>query len=446
VNVIHLRRQVEMTGKHRILFSILVLTLALRGHAADIAITNITVQPSVVQLGWTSATDLCIVAASSSLTTGRFHWVGDVLATNWTSLSNSGACGFYGLRQVRIIAVPDANLRAAILAALPAAHSPTGIVYDIDAEDLASLQASGAGVLDATGVESLTGLTALDISSNDVGTLDVSALASLRVLSCGQNGLTGLDLSLCPNVQQVACRFNALATITASNNPALQSLDCGYNLLAALACQNWPQLRDLRCEFNQLTNLDLTACVNLRSLDCDDNSALGGLILGVSPCTNLSCARGQLTALDLQACTNLATLDCSGNALSALDLTGCPRLQAVSCDANALVTIDLTACPALQSLSCGGNLLSSIDLLSCDNLQYIYADDNLVSDLSSFESLTHLQVLSLVNNPVSDLTPLINLASGSFLIGCQVYLSGPDIDMGQVETLRGYGVDVYVLN
>ena len=463
------------------------LGLLARAVVAQIAVTNVAMHAGVVDLAWTPSTAPCIVASSSSLSTDTFHFVGQVVSTNWTAVTNASAASFYRIRQVGVVAIADPNLQSIIRAAIPNPHTPAGPIYDIDVEGLTNLSAWSASIADATGIGNLANLTMVDLGGNALMSLDVSMLPALRMLACNANHddglgtlvltgctnllvlhcdnnvLTGLDLSSCRRLQDVSCSVNALTDLDVSGFPALEALDCSFNVLAALVPSACPALRDLRCDFNQLTNLDVSACPELRDLHCDfnqltsldvsactnlqvvecsDNPPLGQLTLGNSAYTNVSCARGQLTSLDLQNCHDLVTLDCEGNAIDALDLSDCGVLQTLSCANNGLTSLDVSQCANLESLSCSSNELISLDVCPYSNLTHLEANDNHITDVTPLNTLTRLNYVSLRGNPIYDLTPLIPLALSGWLNGCQVYLSGDRNSISGIDTLENNGVTV----
>lgn len=411
---------------------------------AQVAITNLIVQPAAVTLGWTASTDLCLVAVSTSLCSSSFAYVGDVLATNGTCLTNTGVSGFFRVCRVTVVDIPDTNLASAIVAALPVVHRPFGCLYDVDMAAITNLDASSAGVGDESGLEDLTNLAQLNIDGNELTSLDLSLAAlqnlacdgnwlgdleldgcqHLQVLSCDNNFLPVLDLSSCVALEDLSCRINDLPDLELSTCAALRHLDCAYNLLSNLDLAACASLETLHCEFNQLTNLDVSACTNLLSIGCDDNARLGRLEVGAGACTNLSCAGGALTNLDLHQCPALVSLDCRDNTLAGLNISGCENLQLVHVEGNALPTLDLS---------------------DCVNLQEVHADGNAIVNVIWPASVSQLTVISLLGNPVGDLTPLIALASTGALVGSQVYLSGKTIDAGQVAALESYSVIVTVL-
>ncbi len=420
----------------------LVFVVCASHSPAQLAVTNLTVGSAGVQLAWSTSTNSWIVAESTSLSSQVFRYVGDVLATNVTCLTNSApdTC-FYRLRRVGIVIIPDANLEAAIRAAMPAAHAPVDHVYDIDLEPVTSLDAEAADISDPSGLEHLGNLVQLRVGGNRLSSLALP-LPALRQLVCDNNLLGSLDVGGSPRLQVLSCDNNFLPGLDLSSCSALEVLSCRINELQALDLSNCPALRVLHCEFNQLTNLDLTTCTNVLAVACDDNPLLTRLQLGAGPCTNLSCARGALTNLDLRQSPALLSVDCRANALTALNVGGCANLQSLTCDENALTAIDLSDAGTLVRLSCSSNSLTALDVSACAHLQELYADGNAISDVSSLGALAELRVISLLGNPVSDLSPLMALASTWALAGCKLYLSGNTIDLGQVAALESNQVEV----
>lgn len=448
----------------RIILLLWGVVLSAQAAGAPLTITDVKVSAGVIDLTWTPSLDLSIVSASSSLSTDDFHFVGQVLSLNFTSLTNTGDKSFYRIRRVESVAVPDPQLHALIENAITNSHAPPGMICDIDVDGITQLSGELANIEDATGIRSLPNLIGVDLDGNALLSLDVSTLSklcllscnanlmsdlvlagctNLQVLHCDHNWLTDLDLSLFASLRELSCNFNIFSHLDLTGCSALQSLDCSVNnFLDHLDLSGCPALLSLNCSANILTNLDLSACTNLQFVDCDDNVSLGQLTLGHSACTNVSCARGQLTRLDLQNCPAMMALNCDGNAIADLDLSGCPQLQSVSCANNGLTSLDLSLCANLESLSCNNNELTTLDLCPDSNLTYLNADNNHIWDLTPLNTQTHLHIVRLVGNPINDLSPLISLAQSGCLAGCTVFLSGPDIKQSEIDTLTNNAVIV----
>ena len=117
----------------------------------------------------------------------------------------------------------------------------------------------------------LTALTYLDLYSNNLSTLDVSANTALTYLSCGDNSLTELDLSANTALKELYCYYNRLTELDVSHNTALTDLYCYNNSLGELDLSNNTALIRLSCFINNLTELDLSNNIALASLYCYGN-------------------------------------------------------------------------------------------------------------------------------------------------------------------------------
>ena len=84
----------------------------------------------------------------------------------------------------------------------------------------------------------LTALTYLDLYSNNISTLDVSANTALTDLSCGDNNISELDLSANTALTILYCSDNSLGTLDLSDIPGLEVLLCSGNRLTSLDIRN----------------------------------------------------------------------------------------------------------------------------------------------------------------------------------------------------------------
>ena len=286
----------------------LTATYPLRG--APFAITDLSVMGDTVSLRWESGPERAILSYCPSLATGEFACVGSVLATNAASYSNEVAGGFYRIREVNVITLPDPNFEAVVRVAVgdqSMKYEPADEVYDIDADPVTTIDATGKGVSDVTGVE---------------------LFSSLIDLRCSLNNLTDLDISANTNLTELRCQYNSLTTLDISANTKLTLLDCGLNSLTNLNVSASPNLTDLRCNDNNLTDLDLSVNTELTTLWCFYNGLTNLDVSANTQLTDLYCANNSLTNLDLSANTNLTYLICWGN----------PIVEIIVADTNNLPT------------------------------------------------------------------------------------------------------------
>ena len=112
----------------------------------------------------------------------------------------------------------------------------------------------------------LNNSTKLKITSSRYSRLNVSG-----------NQLESLDISQSPNIQKLYCNNNNLTTLDVTKhrqlvelNSLLQYLKCNYNQLTALKTTNNPELRTLEIKSNQIDVLDLSNNQYINTLRCQE--------------------------------------------------------------------------------------------------------------------------------------------------------------------------------
>ena len=120
-------------------------------------------------------------------------------------------------------------------------------------------------IADLTGIEAFTALTNLNVTNNQLTSLDVSQNIALIYLQCQSNQLTTLDVSANTALTYLGSGGNLLTSLDVSQNTALTYLWCNNNLLTSL---------DVRNGNNSLldTNFFCTGNPNLTCIDVDDAS------------------------------------------------------------------------------------------------------------------------------------------------------------------------------
>lgn len=155
----------------------------------------------------------------------------------------------------------------------------TVIFYDLSGaidftplENCGEIYASDNYIADAN-LQGLNQLKTLNLSGNDLYTLDASGLGSLEYLDCGYNeSLTALDLSGLFSLTELYCPANSIQALDFTDTPLLIGLGCSSNNLDALDVTGLTELQKLYCSRNNLTELDLTNNLNLVELLCDENN------------------------------------------------------------------------------------------------------------------------------------------------------------------------------
>lgn len=95
-------------------------------------------------------------------------------------------------------------------------------------------------------------LTVLDVSGNNLTSVDVSKYPKLERLDVSNNRLIALDLSKNPALQFLDASNNRLVKIDLSGNPLLKSLNVSNNQLTELDLSHNKQLQEMRAGNNKL--------------------------------------------------------------------------------------------------------------------------------------------------------------------------------------------------
>ena len=203
------------------------------------------------------------------------------------------------LEAIAEVDIPGPNLRAAIEKAL--GKAPGDIIFASDMENLARLAASGAGVMDLTGLEAATNLTVLRLHRNSISDISVVAdLVKLAELVIWDNNIT--DMS-------------AVSRLT-----RLTHLDLGSNSIRDIsAVSGLTHLTELYLGSNSITDISaVSRLINLTKLRLWDNAITD--ISAVSGLTHLTeLYLGSNSIRDISAVselTNLTKLSIWGNDIS----------------------------------------------------------------------------------------------------------------------------------
>ena len=289
--------------------------------------------------------------------------------------------------------------------------------------NLSSLNLVGNQLDRATGLASLTSLRTLSLSDNRLFDVrDLASLVQLHSLSLSNNQLDHVnDLAPLVQLRTLALAGNVIPSVAAlSGLTELTQLDLSHNRLRTMN--------------------DLAGLAKLETLDLADNSISDISEVSAKSKLNrlswLSLARNQIQATGpLSAFSNLGSLDLSGNRIQSLG----PEFSARS----------------VRSLNLANNGLSQIDWPSGLSFEDLDLSNNALSRLTGLSQVHFVNLpctrcgiipgtLTLTNNPITDLTPLLAASIDSLFIvdlsddpgiGCAAQASN-------IQALRARGVTV----
>ena len=158
------------------------------------------------------------------------------------------------------------------------------------------------------GIEYFPEITYLNVSGNELETLDLSKNTKLQFLNVSSNKLTSVNIDGCKNLTSIDVNSNQLETLDVTSATELEDLICTENKLTSLNISKNQKLRVLYAEKNALTSLDLSNNQNLQVLLASENN---------------------LTELDITPATSLQVVDVHHNAITTLDTSKNPNLDNV---------------------------------------------------------------------------------------------------------------------
>ncbi|WP_290137615.1 leucine-rich repeat domain-containing protein [uncultured Dubosiella sp.] len=277
--------------------------------------------------------------------------------------------------------------------------------------------------LSALDITNNPGLEVLWYAGNPIGNLDVSHLSQLRSLSCGSTNRSQLDVSSNPLLEQLFCGSNDLTELDLSNNGLLKELNASHNALRFLILPKTSKLEQLDCSFNQLEEimlpersnliklnvlnnglkaLNLANVSGLISLNCGGNQIVSLTISNLLGLEKLYCSSNPLGTLDVSANTALSDLGCANCQLKGLDVSQNKELTSLFCSSNELASLDLKNNPLLVELICDSNQLTKLDLSANSRLQHLGCADNVLTKLD-VTSNPQLKWMYCANNALKTL-------------------------------------------
>ena len=242
----------------------------------------------------------------------------------------------------------DNNLRQCVL--------DTGFTY---ADELISLNCSLKNIQFSDGIEELIYLEQLDLSRNQIGSIDIRNNVALTNVNLHLNKITELDLSNNINLVYLDISENQLINVDISNNAILESFYAYSNSLSTLDISNNIHLKSIGVAGNQIRNMDVSNNTALTNLNIEGNEISSLDISNIVLLQSIYASDNQLTSIDVSNNTNLYDLVINRNALSSLNLSNNTELTNLSVHDNDITSIDVSNNTKLFSLNIDNNALRS---------------------------------------------------------------------------------------
>lgn len=156
----------------------------------------------------------------------------------------------------------------------------------------------------------------------------------LTNLQLSNNQITSIDLSKSRNIHTLNIGYNQLENIDLSKNKRLQNIDISNNMLTELSLSGHNNLITLECSGNKIESLVLTNCTSVRYLRANNNHLSAINLQNLAALEELELYNNRLTSIDLMYLNKLKTLKISNNYLTTLDLKWNPELNILWADTN----------------------------------------------------------------------------------------------------------------
>tara|TARA_B100000886_G_C20396132_1_gene480452 strand:+ start:413 stop:1555 length:1143 start_codon:yes stop_codon:yes gene_type:complete len=207
---------------------------------------------------------------------------------------NSDTCNlFYDTMQNTYI--PDDNFEQALID-LGYDDVLDDSVITANISSVKQLFLNNLNIVDLTGIEDFNELELLNVSNNEITSIDISQNLELTILDLDYNQLTTIDVSQNLELTDLSLDNNQLTTIDVSQNTDLENLFLRFNSLITVVLNN-PNMWQATFSGNQLMSLDISSfnCNSFAELTItepgwlkpiDDNPNLDCILVNDSSCWN----------------------------------------------------------------------------------------------------------------------------------------------------------------
>ena len=252
-------------------------------------------------------------------------------------------------------------------------------LYAVLGADKVSFDADSCALMSSVDVKAVT---SLNFSWKDFTITSLEGIenfVNLDVLQCSSVGLKSCDLSKNPKIFYLDLSWNDLSSLDLSNQSGLQNLNCSFNdRLADLTLPITKDLYHLSVENTALESLDIYYPESIDALYYGNTKITPFDMSEFKKLTLLDVDNLGLNNLDLIPSTIKAQLEifyCDDNNLSELDLSQFPMLGDLHCHHNDIKVLDLKSAPNLRSLMCMANQIDSLDISHWTYINYLAIGD-----------------------------------------------------------------------
>jgi Leucine-rich repeat (LRR) protein len=338
--------------------------------------------------------------------------VANVAATaNWTVTKDATAS--FNLDCTPYTLIPDANFEDKLIALQIDKDGKNGKVKTESISTVTALDISSSSISDLTGIQDFSSLTELRAYNNNLTAVDVTKNTKLTTLRVGTNQLTTLNVSQNTALTYLDFSQNKITTIDLAKNTELTYFGASSNLLSTIDLSQNTKIGALFLHSNMLVSLDVSKNLSLnqlwcfenqiRTLDFSQNTKLVEVLANTNRLINLNIKNGKNIQL--------------GGSNGGVRFTQNPELKCIQVDdvnysnANWGSKKDVTAiysvatCPVVEAFT----LIPDPNFE--DKLIALQIDKDGKNGKVATTNVAYLTTLNVSNSNISDLTGIEDFAS-----------------------------------
>ncbi len=302
-----------------------------------------------------------------------------------------------------------------------------------DLKKLRELNLASTGLEDISFLRELKDLEKLSISRNEIKELKIEGgFESLRQLTIqGKVERIGFRERL----------KIGLKNLVIKDLKSLEKLDLSWNELTTIELKQLDKLRDLDLSSNNLTDLSfLSGLKNVEVLNLSANHvSIVSPLQKLNNLRELYLSDNQIKEIEpLLKLNNLEELDISENGIEELRIEGgFESLKVLKLtggygdEKKKLRKVSISKLQSLRELDLSDNEIVYVELEALPNLRDLNLSSNILSDLSFLSGLQSVEILNLSDNYISDVSSLQKLLKLR-----ELYLSDNQIKEEEIEQLR----------
>lgn len=228
-----------------------------------------------------------------------------------------------------IITFSDNTFKAKLLSATATngvARNSSGISMKIDvnndnqiqiteAQNVAHLWLLASNINSIQGIAGFSNLKFLNVSSNNLNSIDVSQNLLLEDLRLENNNVSVLNTSQNSQLKKLLISYNNINNLDLTQNVNLETLFCGNNVLNNLNVNTNTLLKSLMCMDNNISSINLSNNLLLESLTVDSNPITSLNLVNNANLKHVSCRWINISYLNLSENVILESFNCSNNSL-----------------------------------------------------------------------------------------------------------------------------------